>query len=87
METISKQFTFQAVPSFGDVTDMDVSFVGMPEDISKSVERACRTFFKKARKVGSTTMRCTMSGMGDVQFDIIEIERAIRKPNYAMLAD
>lgn len=85
METISKQFTFQAVPSFGDVTDMNFNFVGIPEDISKSVEIACHTFFKKAHTFGSKAMRCTVSGEGEVQFDVVE--RAIRKPKYAILAD
>jgi hypothetical protein len=87
METIRKQFTFRAVPSFGDVTDMDVNFVGMPEDISKSVERACRSAFKKAHKFSSTAMRCTVNGEGDVHLDFLEAERSVRKPKYAVLAD
>ncbi len=87
METISKQFTFRAVPSFGDVTDMDVNFVGMPEDISKSVERACRSAFKKAHKFSSRAMRCTVSDDGDIQLDFLEAEPRVRKPKYAVLAD
>ncbi len=87
METNSKQFTFRAVPSFGDVNDMDVNFVGMPEDISKSVERACRTAFKKAHKFCSTAMRCTVSNEGDIHLDFLEVEPAKRNLRYAALAD
>jgi len=87
METISKQFTFRAVPSFGDVTDMNVNFIGMPEDISKSVERACRNAFKKAHIFSSTALRCTVSDEGDVRLDFLEVEPKIRKPHYAVLAD
>lgn len=86
MESRRRQFVVKAVPCFSDVSDMDVRFFGLPQDVAQRVSQACIKALNRIELVRATELRCTLDN-SDVTVDIIVAgsELTRREPGFATL--